>query len=153
MIHIIHICDGHKHFKDAISEYEKRLWKKIQIHTLKPIKNTEIPFIKAKETEKIIEKMTKISGKIFLCDERWNHISTMKLSNCIQNLHNSSENIIFVIGWSYGFDISTIKKNFHNFEIIKLSEMILPHSLAFLVLIEQIYRSFEIIKGSGYHHE
>lgn len=145
MIHIIHFSDGHKHFSDAIREYEKRLSKNISIHTLKPVKHTEIAYIKQKESEKLIEKLAKISGKIFLCDERGKHFSTENFKNCIQNLHNSSENIIFIIGGSYGVDIENLAKNF-TFEKIKLSEFVMPHSLAFLVLIEQIYRSFEIMK-------
>lgn len=53
--------------------------------------------------------------------------------------------MIFVIGGSYGINLEKIAKN-HDFELLKLSEMVMPHSLAFLVLIEQIYRSFEIMK-------
>jgi ribosomal RNA large subunit methyltransferase H len=121
MIHIIHISDGHKHFGEAIKEYEKRLSKQILIHTIKPIKHTESTFIKNKETEKILEKLTKIPGKIFLCDERGEHMNTKIFSNCIQKLYNKSENIIFVIGGSYGFDVEKFKKNiaynFSNFRI------------------------------------
>lgn len=61
MIYIIHFSDGHKHFGDAIKEYEKRLSKHISIHTIKPIKHTEIPYIKEKEAEKLIEKLAKIN--------------------------------------------------------------------------------------------
>lgn len=52
--------------------------------------------------------------------------------------------MIFVIGGSYGFNLENFSNP--NIKIMKLSEFVLPHSLAFLVLIEQIYRSFEIIK-------
>ncbi len=153
MIYIIHFSDGHKHFSDAIKEYEKRLWKNISIHTIKSIKHTDINYIKEKESEKLIEKLSKIEGKIFLCDERWEHFSTKKFSESIKNLYNSSENIIFIIGGSYGVDWEKILKNFSHMQLLKLSEFVMPHSLAFLVLIEQIYRSFEIMKWSGYHHE
>lgn len=60
MIHIIHIADGHKHFEKAINEYQKRLGKNITIHTIRPIKHTDINFIKNTETAKILEKLTKI---------------------------------------------------------------------------------------------
>jgi 23S rRNA pseudoU1915 N3-methylase RlmH len=33
-----------------------------------------------------------------------------------------------------------------------MSDFVVPHSLAFLILIEQIYRAHEILKWSGYHH-
>lgn len=60
MIHIIHISDGEKHFSEAVSEYTKRLGKNIEIHTLKPIKHTEISYIKREETKKLLEKLQKI---------------------------------------------------------------------------------------------
>lgn len=60
MIHIIHISDGEKHFSGAVSEYTKRLGKNIEIHTIKPIKHTEINFIKREETKKLIEKLEKL---------------------------------------------------------------------------------------------
>lgn len=152
MIHIIHFSDGHKHFSESIKEYEKRLGKTLTIHTLKPQKHTDIQFIRQKETEKLIEKIGKMQGKIIVCDENGEHYTTKKFANSIKNVYNSSENIIFIIGWSYGLEIEKIEKNFP-ITAMKLSEMVMPHSLAFLVLIEQIYRSFEIMKGSNYHHE
>lgn len=60
MIHIIHISDGEKHFSEATKEYSKRLGKNIEIHTIKPIKHTDISFIKREETKKLIEKLEKI---------------------------------------------------------------------------------------------
>ena len=60
MIHLFHISDGEKHFSEAISEYQKRLTKNIEIHTIKPIKHTEIAFIKREETKKLIEKVQKL---------------------------------------------------------------------------------------------
>ena len=70
MIYIIHISDGEKHFSEATEEYIKRLGKNIEIHTIKPVKHTEISFIKREETKKLIEKLEKIKGNVILCDER-----------------------------------------------------------------------------------
>lgn len=145
MIHIIHFSDGHKHFKEAIAEYEKRLSRDIAIHTIKPVKHTEISYIKEKESEKLLEKLSKISGKIFLCDERGNSYTSEKFSECIQNIYNNGENIIFIIGGSYGVDISALEKKFP-ISLLKFSDMVMPHGLAFLFLIEQIYRAFQIQK-------
>lgn len=81
-----------------------------------------------------------------MCDERGKHFSTENFAERIKNVFNNSENIIFIIGGSYGIDIPTVTQKFSNITLLKLSEMVLPHSLAFLVLMEQIYRSFEIMK-------
>lgn len=152
MIHIIHISDGEKHFSEAVSEYTKRLGKNIEIHTLKPIKHTEISYIKREETKKLLEKLQKIKWSIFLCDERWDDVGTIQLSETLKTARNTGNNTIFIIGWSYGVDIDLLKSE-NQLTLIRLSSFVMPHGLAYLVLIEQIYRSLEIIKWSGYHHQ
>lgn len=146
MIHIIHFSDGHKHFTEPIREYEKRTSKQITIHTLKPVKHTQPEYIREKETEKLLEKIAKFKGNVYICDENGKHIKTQDFSDIIRNAHNTSEDMIFVIGGSYGINIYKIQEKMKDIHILKLSEMVMPHGLAFLVLIEQIYRSFEIIK-------
>lgn len=151
MIHIIHISDGEKHFSGAVSEYTKRLGKNIEIHTIKPIKHTEINFIKREETKKLIEKLEKLKWLVILCDERWEKLDTIQFSSLIQKCRNEWENTIYIIGGSYGVDIELLK-NVRNHQLMNLSPLVMPHGLAYLVLIEQIYRALEIIKWSGYHH-
>lgn len=51
MISIIRISDGEKHFSEATNEYLKRLSHNVELYTLKPIKHTEIPYIKREETK------------------------------------------------------------------------------------------------------
>ncbi len=151
MIHIIHISDGEKHFSEAVSEYLKRLGKNIEIHTIKPIKHTEIEFIKREETKKLIEKLQKLKWNIYLCDERWEDMNSIEMSELHYSGRNESESTIYIIGWSYGVDISLLRAS-HSFKLLKLGSFVMPHGLAYLVLVEQVYRSLEIIKWSGYHH-
>lgn len=58
-------------------------------------------------------------------------------------------NISFVVGGPYGLHSSV--KEAANLTL-SLSKMTLPHELALLVLTEQIYRAFTIIKGEPYSH-
>jgi len=82
---------------------------------------------------------------------------------CVEGRQKSSENlanlllelpsggiskICFVIGGSFGLHDTV--KNAGNLRL-SLSEMTLPHSLARVVLLEQVYRAFSIISGSKYH--
>jgi 23S rRNA (pseudouridine1915-N3)-methyltransferase len=153
MIHIFHISDGHKHFSIPIEEYINRLGKKVEIHTIKHVKHTEKNYIKREETLKLKEKLMKFRWTLFLCDERGKDISTTQLERMIQDQENNGENMLFIIWGSYGVDIELLRDSFARIELIRLSHFVLPHGLAFLVLIEQIYRSYEIRRGSGYHHE
>ncbi len=152
MIHIIHISDGDKHFSEAILEYRKRLAKNIEIHTIRPVKHTEILYIKREETKKLIEKVSKLKWNVILCDERGENNDTISFAEILRNGRNTSENIIFIIGGSYGIDIDFLS-TLRPVKLLGLSGLVMPHGLAFLVLIEQIYRGLEIIKGTGYHHK
>ena len=150
MITLLAVSDGYKHFRESITEYEKRIQKFATIKRLKPISHTNPEYIKVKETLMIMETLAKMKGQVILLDERWVSLSTSALVETIERAKNESEDITFIIGGSYGVDLELFADIPH--KTIKISDFIMPHSLALLVLVEQIYRAHEIIKGSGYHH-
>jgi 23S rRNA (pseudouridine1915-N3)-methyltransferase len=150
MITLIAVSDGYKHFSEWIKEYEKRIQKFATIRTLKPISHTNAEYIKVKETLLIIEALRKLKGKVILLDERGKSMKTPEFAEFLENTKNMSEDIIFVIGGSYGIDLEVFSEVPHM--TLRLSDFVMPHSLALLLLVEQIYRAYEIMKGSGYHH-
>ena len=77
-------------------------------------------------------------------------MKTSEFKEMIEEAKNTSENLIFIIGGSYGIDLEVFSQTPHT--TMKLSDFVMPHSLALLVLIEQVYRAHEIMKGSSYHH-
>ena len=60
----------------------------------------------------------------------------------------AGRDLVFFIGGAYGLDRSLQRRCD---ETIRLSDMTLPHELARLVLLEQIYRGNTILKGEPYH--
>lgn len=101
------------------------------------------------ETETLL-KQVKPNDSLFLCDERGIQPDSMAFANLIRNeLSNLRGRLIFGIGGSYGFTAEALK----SYKTIRLSNLTFPHQLARLVLSEQIYRSFSIDRGTGYHHE
>lgn len=56
--------------------------------------------------------------------------------------------VTFVIGSSFGLAESLKKEAFRR---MSMSEMTFPHALASVMLMEQIYRAYQIDKGTGYH--
>ena len=151
MITLIITSDGYKHFQEWVETYLKRLEKNLVFKKLKPVKHTDIEYIRVKETLNLMETLKKSSGIIYICDERWKSMTTPLFSEMIETARNNSENITFVIGGSYGIDLELLNTIQH--KLIRISDFVMPHSLALLVLLEQIYRSHEIIRWSGYHHE
>jgi len=149
MIKIYIFADSHKHFSDAIFEYKKRLWKWIEIIELKPVKKWTVQQIITSESRVLREKLWKESGYKIVLSPTWKNISTEEFGKIIEVQKNSRNKIVLAIGWANGLDYSLLGSSI-DFEL-SLWKMILPHSLAFTVLLEQIYRCSEIERGSWYH--
>ena len=115
-------------FKQLLNEYKKRL----------PLE--EACFNNRKELSKFLESKT-----YYLLDEKGNEFDSISFAKFISNI---DEKVIFVVGDEDGFD-NDVKKNAKL--TISLSKMTLPHDLAKIVLLEQIYRSETIIKNKKYH--
>lgn len=138
------IAGGKKHspeYASIIAEYEKRLPKPY---------NLSWEFIEEDKLMKRLESWP-FSGHdyVIICDERGENISSDEYSLKLQNAMNSSKNIIILIGGAYGFPEEIRQKA--DF-LWSFSNLVFPHQLARLIVVEQIYRAEEISKGSHYHH-
>lgn len=150
MYKIIIFSDTFKHFEDAIKEYEKRLWKDIEIIKLKPSKRKTQSEIISEETFILKEKLEKTKWYKILLYIEGNILSTEKLFEMVEKNKHTYSDIIFVIGWAYGVELKEIQ-SLIDYKL-SFSPMTFPHSMAFLILLEQIYRLEMIKKWSGYHH-
>lgn len=146
MIKIISFVDSFKHYEQAIMEFEKRLWKDIEIIKLKPVKNWDIIL---KETDILIDILNKQDWYKIVLNPNWKNLSTEKFYELIEEKKMNYKNIIFIIGWANWIDYNKIK-NLIDFEL-NFWKMIMSHILVILVLIEQIYRIKMIKKGTTYH--
>ena len=149
MYKIIITSDSNKHFESAIKEYEKRLWKGLEIIKLKPVKKGSDKQIIENETENLIKILEKQKGFKIILNPKWKNLNTEKLYNLVSEKKHIFPNIIFIIGWALWIDYNNLR-NHINFEL-NLWEMTMPHSLALLVIIEQIYRLEMIEKGTSYN--
>jgi rRNA large subunit m3Psi methyltransferase RlmH len=149
MIKIYIFADSHKHFSDAVLEYKKRLWKKVEIIELKPVKKGTPEQIILAESKILHDRLQGEHGYKIILSPTGKNISTEEFCNIIETQKNFGKKIILAIGWANGLDYSLLKQSI-NLEL-SLGQMILPHSLAFTILLEQVYRCSEIERGSGYH--
>lgn len=150
MLQIVIVSDSFNHFDKPISEYIKRLWKELKIIKLKPEKNWEISTIIKKETEKIKEALLKEKGFFVGLDFLWDELSTEGFYEFVWKALMRQPKITFVIGWSYGYDKDELDSMIH--KKLSLSKMTMPHSMAFLTLLEQLFRIKSIEKNTWYHH-
>ncbi len=149
MIIIYIFADSHKHFSDAIAEYLKRLGKRVELRELKPVKKWTPEQIIASETEIIRAKLSSESWYKVILSPRGKQCSTEDLWKLIGSQKNRGQKMILVIGWANGLDYDMLTDVCDR--ELSLGKMIFPHSLVLTVLLEQIYRCFEIEKWSSYH--
>ena len=84
-----------------------------------------------------------------LFDSRGKQLSSEELAEFLrQRQESSSQPVLFAIGGADGFSAEARKSADL---ILSLSKMTLPHELARVVVLEQIYRAFTILAGHPYH--
>lgn len=145
------------YLRDAVSEYSKRLsgFCKLNIMELPESRLSDNPSEKeiqnalsneAKLIENYINKKSVFN--IAMCIEG-KQLSSNELSSKIEEISISGKSTInFIIGSSFG--ILDEIKSFSDF-MLSMSKMTFPHQLARVLLLEQIYRAFQISSGGKYH--
>ena len=145
------ICVGkvkEDYYKDAISEYIKRLSKytKVEIIELNDYNYDKEKTIR-EESKLIIDKLNNNDYKILL-DIKGNMLDSETLSKKINDVMITNSNIAFIIGGSYG--VSDELRNIVDYRL-SFSILTFPHQLFRVVLLEQIYRCFKIMNNEEYH--
>lgn len=101
-----------------------------------------------KEGLKILSKIAPDDYVISLAIEG-KMMDSVEFSQLIDHVFtHQSSSIVFIIGGSYGLSDQIKSKSK---QLISFSRMTFPHQLMRLILVEQIYRAFSILKGHPYH--
>jgi 23S rRNA (pseudouridine1915-N3)-methyltransferase len=87
-------------------------------------------------------------AQLIALDERGSDWTTAQLADRLQRWRDAAEEVAFAIGGADGLD-EGLKKRAHM--RVRLSSMTLPHALARVVLIEQLYRAWSMLAGHPYH--
>lgn len=159
MIHVYLICVGklkEKFYADAVAEYQKRLgaFCKLDIVELGEEKLPQEPSqalidaALAKEAQAIRAKLPPNTRTVAMCIEG-QMLSSPELARRLQTWSVGPTNkLAFLIGGSYGLDE---KLKSEAAVRLSMSPMTFPHHLARVMLLEQLYRAFQIDQGSQYH--
>ena len=142
------------YLRDACREYEKRLSRfcQLQVTELEPVSLPQNP--SEKEIAAALEKegaelLKRAKGFcIAMCIEG-QEMSSVALSQKMQQLAaRGASQLTFLIGSSFGLDEDLKKKADLR---LSMSPMTFPHHLARVMLLEQIYRAYQIEAGTKYH--
>lgn len=145
-----------KYFTDAVSEYSKRLSRycKLNIIEVKDEPTPDNPSEKEKsamldkEGARIADRLPKSPYIISLCIEGRQQTSGEFAKFLEKTAADGNSDIVFIIGGSLG--ICDKLKAMSDYKL-SFSEMTFPHQLMRVVLLEQIYRAFNISNGGKYH--
>lgn len=88
-------------------------------------------------------------GDLVLLDENGVQHTSVEFSKEITKAQLKASDTHLLIGPAEGWE--GIERG--NYQRISLSRLTMPHELASLVLVEQVYRACEIIRGSSYHKQ
>ncbi len=135
------------YFREAVAEYSKRLSKFCQINMIE-VKEENLADTKKSLQEEAKSIIPKLKGRSFALAIEGKQVDSVELSQIIKSAVSGGDELTFVIGSSCGLDDSV--KNGVT-QKISFSKMTFPHTLARVILFEQIYRAFTIISGSTYH--
>lgn len=145
-----------KYLKDAIAEYSKRLTKYCKLDIIEvadektPDNASEVveEAIRDKEAERIM-KHIKDDMYVVTLEIGGKMLSSEELASTIEKLGiQGKSDVAFVIGGSIGLGKDVLKRSNY---ALSFSKMTFPHQLMRVILLEQIYRSYRIIKGEPYH--
>lgn len=88
---------------------------------------------------------------LVLCDERGQQVSSRGLAKMLQNYRERSvPRLVWVVGGSMGV-ADAVRERAQR--VLSLSKMTLPHAMARVMLLEQLYRAHCILQGHPYHHD
>lgn len=145
-----------KFLRDAIDEYSKRLSKYCKLEVIE-VSDEKTPDnasekeelqIKEKEGAQILSKI-KDNAYVIAMDLKGKTLSSEEFSSFIDNCGiQGNSNLVFIIGGSLGLSQDVLNRA--NYKLC-FSKMTFPHQLFRVMLLEQIYRGFRIMKGEPYH--
>ncbi|QUG43655.1 23S rRNA (pseudouridine(1915)-N(3))-methyltransferase RlmH [Psychrobacillus sp. INOP01] len=145
-----------KYLKMGIEEYTKRLGAYAKIDLVEVadekapenLSEADMEIVKKKESDRILAKIGADTYVIALAIEGKMKTSEQLAGDIESLMTYGRSKIAFVIGGSLGLHEDVMKRAD---EKLSFSKMTLPHQLMKLVLVEQIYRAFRIMKGEPYH--
>jgi 23S rRNA (pseudouridine1915-N3)-methyltransferase len=147
------ICIGKKHdqiYEPALTHFEKRLGQrqKVEWLILSPSGDSGNT-ARDEESNRLLDKINP-GDYVILLDETGKNSTSPELASYIEKAQNNSRQIVCLIGGAYGVNAG-LKARVD--EIIAFGQVVFPHQLIRVMLLEQLYRAYSINNGSGYHHE
>jgi 23S rRNA (pseudouridine1915-N3)-methyltransferase len=121
-------------FSDDVQHYQKLL-----------ARHARLELIEVREDDRVTRR---IPERIFvsLLDREGEELDSVAFSRFLEDRRQSGTDLCFVIGGPFGLELDEVDHRF------SLGRITLPHQLARVVLLEQLYRGHKILAGEPYHY-
>ncbi len=121
-------------FADDIQHYQKLL-----------ARHTRLELVEVREDEHVSRRLPD-RAFVSLLHQDGERLDSIGFSRFLEDRRQSGRDLCFVIGGPFGLDLEHVDHR------LSLGEMTLPHQLARVVLLEQLYRGHKILAGEPYHY-
>ena len=121
-------------FSDDVQHYQKLL-----------SRHARIELIEVREDDHVARR---IPARVFvsLLDREGQQLDSLAFSGFLEDRRQSGADLCFVIGGPFGLELDDVDHR------LSLGKITLPHQLARVVLLEQLYRGHKILAGEPYHY-
>ena len=145
-----------KYLKNGLSEYLKRMKSYANVKIVEvndepagqTLSDAEVEQVKEAEGKRIIGKIPE-RARVIALDLKGKQLTSEAFAEEVnETMTYGTSQIAFIIGGSHGLSKEVLQKTDLK---ISFGKMTYPHQLMRLILIEQIYRAFKIIRNEPYH--
>ena len=121
-------------FSDDVQHYQKLL-----------ARHVKLELIEVREDEQVTRR---IPDRTFvsLLDREGEELDSVLFSYFLETRRQSAQDLCFVVGGPFGLELDEVDHR------MSLGRITLPHQLARVVLLEQLYRGHKILAGEPYHY-
>ena len=121
-------------FSDDVQHYEKLL-----------ARHVKLELIEVREDDHVSRR---IPERVFvsLLDREGEEFDSVAFSRFLEARRRSGRDLCFVVGGPFGLELDEVDQR------LSLGRITLPHQLARVVLLEQVYRAHKILAGEPYHY-
>ena len=121
-------------FEDDVRHYERLLTRQARVEV-----------VEVREDE-AVERRIPERAHVALLDVGGTELSSPQLARWLEDRRHAGRDVCFVIGGPYGIALERCDTR------LSLGRITLPHLLARVVLLEQLFRAHKILAGEPYHH-
>ena len=138
------------YYRDACDDYTRRLkrYANLSEHEVKEASHSPTPAAQLAEEAKRLNAKVAPGSRVVVLTRAGSLWTTRDLSSQVERWQGAARTVTLVIGGSRGLDPDLLARAALRWS---LGPLTLPHELARVIVFEQLYRAFTILKGEPYH--